>query len=880
SSSPTGVKSVDLLAAAGARGLPSTPDPTIAKILADIRSSTAAGSLVANTDPNFQNFTFTNTGGQVRRFPTTRIDIKLTDKHHIEAVHNFQDFAGQADFLNGVDPAFPSPVPQIFGSQGSDRFSFSAALRSQLSSRFVNELRYGVSGGTVLFFTNVAPASYAPFGGMIIDFPLGTDPQTVTTNSRRNGPRMELRDSLSWVKGKHSANFGFGFIQNKLFSQSSGGVLVPSVSFGVSTNDTAARNAIGTNLVPASFVANARAIYAMITGRVTQVSINGKLDENTKKYSLDSTAIARNQQREFGFWGQDSFKVTDNLTLNYGVRWEAILSPRHMNGVYIRPGYNALFGISGPGNLFKPNANQGVVPTYGPVDKDTEPYADDFNNIAPNFGIAWTPKFESSWLKRIFGDTGQTVIRTGYSISYFTGGNFDFDGVWGSNPGLTSFAGKRADIEFPGGSILLRNGLPPLAPPPDPTFPRPASTGITMRDFDPNLRTPYVQSWSFGIQRELTRNTALEVRYVGNRSLALVDEFNLNEVNIFENGFLQEFMNAQRNLAISRAQGRGENFRNQGLTGQVALPIFEASFGSPTSSSFADSSFITNLDRGTAGGLANTLAFNTTFHNNRVTRGLPANLFMINPSNLSSSVLQTNGGSTYYNALVVEFRRRMSRGLLVQGSYTFSKSLETFGTTLRRLDSQKGIADHDIRNAFKLNYIYELPIGPGRRFTYSGPGNVIGKILEGWETDGIVRWQSGRVFDLTCGRATFNAGDAGCVLVGMDARELQKAIKIIKAPDDATRGTVFYLPKDIVENTQRAFQTISGTPTGRYISPPNTPGKVGSFLSFYGPSFFRADLSLVKRTRITEDVNIEFRTEFLNAFNNINFLIGSPANDA
>lgn len=879
-SSPGGIKSVNLLAAAASAGLPSTIDPTVGGILANIRQSTTRGSVVANSDPNFQNFTFINTGGQVRRFPTTRIDLKLTDKHQLEAIHNFQDFAGQADFLNGLDPAFPEPTPQIFGAQGSDRFSFSTALRSQFSSKIVNELRYGLTGGTVLFSANLAPGDYAPFGGHIIDFPLGTDPQSVTTNSRRNGPRFEVRDNVSWTKGKHNLTLGFGLIKNFLFSQTSGGVLVPSVRFGVATNDTAARNAIGTNLVPASFVGNARALYAQLTGRVDQVSINGKLDEITKKYSLDSTGITRNKQTEYGFWGQDSFKIKENLTLNYGLRWEAVLAPRHTNGVFIRPGFENLFGISGVGNLFKPGSSAGREPTYGPVDENTRPYADDLNNFAPNFGLAWTPRFENSVFKRIFGDGDKTVLRAGYSISYFTDDTGTFNGVWGSNPGLTTFAGLRADIEFQPGTILLRNGIPALTAPADPVFPRPAATGIQMRDFDPNLQTPYVQSWSFGIQRELDRNTAFEIRYVGNRSLHLVRTINLNEVNIFENGFLDEFIAAQKNLALSRAAGRGENFRNQGLAGQAALPIFEKSFGSATSSRFADSSFITSLDRGTAGGLANTLAFTTSFQANRVARGLAANLFVVNPSNLSSSQLQTNGGSTTYNAMVVELRRRLSSGLLVQASYTWSKSLETFGTTLRNLDAHKGLADHDISHAFKMNYVYELPFGPGRKFDVRGPGGVISKVLEGWETDGILRWQSGRIFNMDCNRATFNAGDGSCNLVGISAKELQKEIKIIKSPDDAIRGNVLYLPKDIIENTQKAFGTIPGTPTGRYIAPPTTPGKDGTFLTFYGPAFFRADLSIVKRVRIKESANIEFRTEFLNAFNNTNFLIGSPAADA
>lgn len=79
----------------------------------------------------------------------------------------------------------------------------------------------------------------------------------------------------------------------------------------------------------------------------------------------------------------------------------------------------------------------------------------------------------------------------------------------------------------------------------------------------------------------------------------------------------------------------------------------------------------------------------------------------------------------------------------------------------------------------------------------------------------------------------------------------------------------------------------SGPPTGRYIAPASSANCIETFaaqcgtnhLIIYGPKFTRFDMSVIKKIRITERVNFEFRAEFLNAFNNINFLIGSPAND-
>jgi hypothetical protein len=100
----------------------------------------------------------------------------------------------------------------------------------------------------------------------------------------------------------------------------------------------------------------------------------------------------------------------------------------------------------------------------------------------------------------------------------------------------------------------------------------------TIAGFDPNLRAPYTQNYTFGIQRELWKNNVLEVRYVGNQSRLAWRTSNLNEVNIFENGFLTEFKNAQRNLQLNQA-ANVQSFQNRNLPGQVALPIFDAAFG-------------------------------------------------------------------------------------------------------------------------------------------------------------------------------------------------------------------------------------------------------------------------------------------------------------
>ena len=123
-----------------------------------------------------------------------------------------------------------------------------------------------------------------------------------------------------------------------------------------------------------------------------------------------------------------------------------------------------------------------------------------------------------------------------------------------------------------------------------------------------------MQAWNIGVQREIMKNTVIEVRYLGNRGSNVWHTFNLNEVNIFENGFLQEFKNAQQNLAINVANGR-TGFANQGLQARWRCrsstpPSAPAARRRrcPAGQAYTNGGFITNLQQGEAGRMAASLS--------------------------------------------------------------------------------------------------------------------------------------------------------------------------------------------------------------------------------------------------------------------------------
>src|SRR5207342_1244180 len=171
------------------------------------------------------------------------------------------------------------------------------------------------------------------------------------------------------------------------------------------------------------------------------------------------------------------------------------------------------------------------------------------------------------------------------------------------------------------------------------------------------------------------------------------------------------------------------------------------------------------------------------------------------------------------------------------------------------------------------NWIYQLPIGQGRRFL-SGSGGGLDRLVGNWEFDGSGRIQSGQL--LSFGNVR---------LVGFNDTELQKLYKIRK--DDANR-IVYILPQDVIDNTIKAFSTSAtsatgygslGAPSGRYFAPANGPDCLQVVTGdcaprdhwVTGPKIVTVDLSAVKRITLVGHTNFEFRTDLLNAFNNINY---------
>lgn len=296
---------------------------------------------------------------------------------------------------------------------------------------------------------------------------------------------------------------------------------------------------------------------------------------------------------------------------------------------------------------------------------------------------------------------------------------------------------------------------------------------------------------------------------------------------------------------------------------------------------FTNGNYITRLEQGRAGDFADYVSRVRLSNNRRgdpffaaVDRGqLPINFFRANP-NIRGAQLLGNASFSTYHALTAELQRRLTGGLRMQFSYTFAKGLSDFtgsstdtSSFLTLRNTRLETAQYTNTHQFLGNFIYQLPIGRGRYFLRKLKGTPQ-RLLGGWQVGGIVRWTSGDPLDLTSGRGTFNRDDRSA-LNTVDVRgnsgrgELQKLTGIRN-----TQAGIFYLDPNLAPG--------SSSDESKLLFDNPKAGTVGSLgLSpIFGPDYFNFDLSLLKRTRIKEEVSLEFRAEVFNLFNTVNF--GNP----
>ena len=856
---------------------------------AQLNAMPAANNELIGDQLNTAGFRFNVLGTDPSDRYNGRFDQQLWDSekwgsHKFEFTYHHGDFLLTPDTFNGLEAPFPGGQNAF---QASQRVLWSAAVHSTFGAHMTNEARVGRQYAPVGFLRDSQPTQF------FINLASTTDFDNTFMSQGRDTQLWQGVDNFSLVKGAHTFRMGADVQSVSAISTNDAGInQIINIGSNSSNPDGLATGNfpnLPSGSAGTSIFNNARTIYRDLVGLLNTSTQTFNITSPSSGFVTGATRSREFLYRDVSFYFQDAWKMKRNFTFNYGLRYEFLGVPTLPDGLGIQiTNFNDIFGVGGPGNLFNPNSTAGKASaTLDFVSGETGKglYKNDWNNFAPFIGFAYSPNFESGPLHWIFGGEGRSSIRAGYSISYLRDGFTVVSNALGTgttNPGLIATAAQNTPT-----GVLTSEGVPLITP----VFKIPitsaenfaSSSGNGLWAFDPNLRTPYVQQWSIGIEREITSNMAIEVRYAANHAIKIFRALDYNEANIFENGFLQEFLNAQKNLAANNNTSFAP-----GATG-IPLPIFTKLFtGVSNSSGFGSSTFIANLQQNNIGAMANTLAFSNTYRASRA--NLPPAFFVTNPNAAFARVLG-NFSYSKYHSLQVELRRRFSSGLQFQANYTLARTLnDGTGTvnnqstlessrTLRNFGLDYQNSDQDQRHRFVANVVYDLPFGTGRRYL-NGTWAPLRKAIEGWTIGTIVTYQTGTPWYVTSGRSSFNqfnSGNNSAQLGSMTFEQFKSELGVFRTPV----GVFFINPRNLNITTNSSGELTSARlKPGIFVQP--DVGKFGNFPmnSLFRPNFTQTDFSLAKRTYFSERGNVEFRMTVFNAFNHANFTIGNQSFDA
>lgn len=885
----------NLLTIAQNHALPSTINAEVAKQFSAINSAVGSGKTAATSDPNYNQLAFLNSAPITNYYPVARIDYTTQrTKMYLSFMYNQNDAPGN------TAATFPGSgfSNQQAGNQ-TKNFITSYGFDYVFSPQLINQFKAGFLYDVTLYAYNAAPL-YASEPTVNWNYPGASgnmSGQTYQAPINTYYPVWDFSDSQTLQRGKHTFHYGGSWYKEQdHYWNAPGGFY--QYNFGLATGDPAINaftNSGGAPTLPdatSAEVSKADALYAILVGRLSGVNGENSYNIKTKQYAATGTMSEYpldEASSAWSFFGEDSWRITPTLTLNYGLRWDIYSPETDLTGQYHSADETAIYGPTAVGDLFDPGSLKGDLNPS--ISVHTQPYAPFRVTPQPAFGFAWNPHVSDGALKGLLGGD-KTVIRGGYALRRFSQ---PYQYYWDYATDFGQFYYQQFNLianntgqtgTFAPGSLAIGDSLPaPILSPATYQATAPESqftytNGPGVNGIEPNLKQPYSQSWNLGIQRGIGHAMALEIRYNGNRTIHNWIGVDPDEINVFENGFLKDFKNAQANLAASGGSSFSSTYGN-------ATPILDAAFGGAGSGDYTSQQFINYLNTGAVGSFASTLAGingDVPFFCNLVGAGFspcannagyagagagyPINFFQSNPySGGGGSGEMVSAGYSNYNGLQVDLRQGNWHGLQYDTNYTYSHSLGLLGSnswtgsynafTLRNLRESYGPTMFDIRHVLHANGTYDLPVGKGR--TYLSSNRVADAVLGGFTVGTIATWQSGAPAMFGGGYDTFNdVGDGGIQLHGVTASQLQSSIGVHQVAGQAFANLMD--PKYLVS-------AGGGGANSTYITPNTTPGVFGQHLYLHGPHQFFQDMEVTKRIPIHEALNFNLQAAFINLWN-------------
>jgi hypothetical protein len=606
------------------------------------------------------------------------------------------------------------------------------------------------------------------------------------------GPQntIQPQDDLSWTKGRHSMRFG-GLLTYIQLNVAYGAYAQAVEELGTSVGDSfadltnTAGNPKGSQLTAFEARVNPQ-------GKLPcPLDIYGNLEKNAScavTPPLQSAAYGRSYRyKDWAMYAQDSFRATPRLTLNYGVRYEHY-GVQHNN----KPQLDSNFYF-GPGSSIAQQVRTGGVQIAN-QSSIGQFWAPRWGTVAPRIGVAFDPA----------GD-GKSSIRAGYGISYERNfGNVTYNASF-NPPASAVVSSNCGPASADCATVVTNNNLGPLGLPGPSSYLGP----VELRMPDPNIQTAQTQFWSLALQREVLRNTVVELSYSGAKGTHLYDVENINQVGA-----------GQYNLGDPLVQGAV--CVNSGYSNQAT--------GTPTCLTRPNQQYAAINMRGSL-------------------------------------------GSSSYNSFNVKFQAQNlhNTGLTLITNYTWSHSLDNLSSTFSE-DSDGfyigstgytdytqpgldwGSSDFNVGNRIVVSPIWETP--------WFKSGNLLGReALGGWTVSGIITARTG---------TPFSAYDYSNILIGYTVPRLTPATpltnrKVAKSPQavgpNQFSGLTLPLPASFAPlNSELGISDL-----GPF------PGNMSRRNAFTGPGAWNSDLAASKTFKVTERVGLEFRAEGFDVFNHHNY---------
>jgi hypothetical protein len=874
-------------------------DPNVIPVLQGYPQPNLPGS---GDGLNIEEFTFSAPNPTSLNTYIAKLDFQLSSSNQLFARGTLQ---GDRQLGTPQFPGEPASSITTNNSKGfvvGDTWAFSPSL--------VNNLRYGyIRQG--IGVRGLGNQSYVTFGA--IPFTPGlANPVAETRTTLTNIPVRNFVEDLTWVKGKHTLQFGANF-RHVVVNNGTDAISYNSAATGANNYQFGQLFGTGQSLDPGAFGFPQVNPTFGVSYDVAATAVAGIIDAvaNSHNYRVVpgknsstllpvGTMIPRAfRDNEFEWYVQDSWRLKPNLTITLGLRHTLLQPPSEINGQQISPttslhdwfygrASGAAKGLSG----LSVQPDLGLAPS-GPANGRPAFWTMNKLNFAPRIAVAYSPGFDNGVYHRLFGKD-KTSLRAGFGIEddHFGQGIAQALAQNGSlglstQIGLSSIVFTDTAPRFTG-LTDIPNIFP--APPATQTYPFIPTTDISKGGFassfgvDDRMRTPYSISATASVQREFSGGFTFEAAYVGRFGRHLLQQI--------DTGSPLNLVDPKSGMDYFTAAALMGKAVQAGATTIAPIPYWEDLW--PGAASPGVSAMQNIFNGGPFSFAANPQTpFEVIFAmdvfcdpagnnppNQGACGGQPGRYFSRQYGDLFSWF---SLGTSSYNAGQFSLRRKMSHGLQIDATYTYSKSIDMGSDAERNAitafsangsifngflpRANRAVSDFDTTHIVNGDLIYELPFGRGKAFGAQA-NRAVNAVFGGWTLAGLWRWTSGLPFSINSpGFPTSFIYHSYMVQTGR-----------IKTTKHVLNGVpqVFADPQGLLDAASVAYPTPSiGLPWRLPYA-----GEVGNRNNFRGDGYLGIDTAVSKTWKIREGHDLKFAWEVFNATNSVRFDVRSLLNVA